>query len=99
VSTIPHSTTHNKARGSAMVKQAATAAEPHVSPWHEPTLEAERILMVDFASNQARAKKVAPSASREGDQIVADGVDKMYHQLAEIHIITTMQLAECARWR
>jgi hypothetical protein len=28
----------------------------------------------------------------------ADEVDKMYHQLAEIHAIVAMQLAECARW-
>jgi hypothetical protein len=27
-----------------------------------------------------------------------DGVDKMYHQLAEIHAITAVKLAECARW-
>jgi hypothetical protein len=28
-----------------------------------------------------------------------DGVDKLYHQLAEIHTIATAQLAECARSR
>jgi gamma-glutamylcysteine synthetase len=28
----------------------------------------------------------------------ADGVDKLYHQLAEIHTIAARQLAECARW-
>jgi hypothetical protein len=27
----------------------------------------------------------------------ADGVDKLYHQLAEIHAIIIMQLPECAR--
>jgi hypothetical protein len=31
--------------------------------------------------------------------ITVDRVDKMYHQLAEIHAITAVQLAECARWR
>jgi hypothetical protein len=41
-------------------------AQPRMSPRHEPALEAERILMVDFASTQARAKEVAPSTSREG---------------------------------
>jgi hypothetical protein len=55
---------------------------------------------------------VAPSASREGGQVeattakplsappllIVDGVDKMYHQLAEIHTITAAQLAECAHW-
>jgi hypothetical protein len=56
--------------------------------------------MVDFTSTQAQAKKVAPPASREGGQMEAtaakplsvspslttDRVDKMYHQLAEIHV-------------
>jgi hypothetical protein len=28
-----------------------------------------------------------------------DGVDKMYCQLAKIHAIAVVQLAECARWR
>jgi hypothetical protein len=31
--------------------------------------------------------------------LTADGVDKMYRQLAEIHAITATQLAECAHWR
>jgi hypothetical protein len=47
-------------------KQAATMVQPHVPPQHEPTLKAERILMVDFTSTQARAKEVAPPTSREG---------------------------------
>jgi hypothetical protein len=68
--------------------------------------------MVNFASTQARAKEVAPSTSHEEGEtkaiavkplstsppLTADGVDKMYRQLAEIHAITTVQLAECARW-
>jgi hypothetical protein len=67
--------------------------------------------MVDFTSTQAHAKEVAPPASCKGGQdeattkplnasppLTADGVDKMYHQLAEIHAIIAMQLAECARW-
>jgi hypothetical protein len=29
----------------------------------------------------------------------ADRVDKLYHQLVEIHAIATAQLAECTRWR
>jgi hypothetical protein len=33
-------------------------------------LEVERILMVDFASTQARAMEVAPLASHEGGQDV-----------------------------
>jgi hypothetical protein len=66
---------------------------------------------MDFTSTQARAKEVAPPPSREGGQmeftaakplsaspsLTADVVDKMYHQLAEIHAITAAQLAECAR--
>jgi hypothetical protein len=73
-------------------------------------LEVERILMVDFASTQAQAKEVAPSANREGDQteatvakppstsppLTTNGVDKMYHQLAEVHAIAATQLADCA---
>jgi hypothetical protein len=68
---------------------------------------------VDFTSTQARAKEVAPSASREGNPTEAavakppstspplsiDGVHKMYRQLAKIHTITAAQLAECAQWR
>jgi hypothetical protein len=69
-------------------------------------------MMVDFDSTQARAKEVSPSTSREGGQaevtttkppstspsLTVDGVEKMYHQLAEIHAIPTAQLVECARW-
>jgi hypothetical protein len=82
-------------------------------PRREPTPEVERILMVDFATTQARAKGVARSASREEGQTgtattktpssltspTTDRVDRMYRQLAEIHAITAVQLAECAHWR
>jgi hypothetical protein len=68
--------------------------------------------MMDFGSTEARAKEVAPPATREGGHmeaaaakplsasplLTADGVDKMYHQLVEIHAITAAQLAECTRW-
>jgi hypothetical protein len=30
--------------------------------------------------------------------LTTDGVDRMYHQLAEIHTIATAQLANCAGW-
>jgi hypothetical protein len=30
--------------------------------------------------------------------LIANVVDKMYHQLVEIHAITAAQLAECAHW-
>jgi hypothetical protein len=86
--------------------------QPHMSPQHGPTLEVERILMVDFNSTQPRAKEVAPSASCEGGQteaatakplstsplLTTDREDKMYRQLAEIQAIVTAQLEECARW-
>jgi hypothetical protein len=63
--------------------------------------------MVGFTSTQARAKEAAPSARCEGGQdedvatkplsastpLTAHQVDKMYHQLAEIHAIATAQLA------
>jgi hypothetical protein len=94
-------------------KQATTAAQLHELPWHEPTLEAESILMVDLATAQAQAKGAALSANCEEGQTKdavakplnaplppsADGVDMLYHQLAEIHAITATQLVECARWR
>jgi hypothetical protein len=84
-------------------KQTTTKAPSHESPWHEPLLEAERTLIVDFASTHARAKGVASSTSHEGGQPEAtaakplnaspppttDGVDKLYHQIAEIHAIAT----------
>jgi hypothetical protein len=68
--------------------------------------------MVDFTSTQAQAMEVAPPTSREGGQdeaaaakplsasppLTADGVDKMYHQLADIHAIAVAQLAEFACW-
>jgi hypothetical protein len=47
-------------------KQTTTIAPSHESPWHEPLLEAERTLIVDFASTHARAKGVASSTSHEG---------------------------------
>jgi hypothetical protein len=32
---------------------------------------------------------------RASPPLTTDGVDKMYHQLAEIHAIVTVQLVEC----
>jgi hypothetical protein len=68
--------------------------------------------MMDFASTLAHAKGVAPAASHgEGCAEAAaarplkasplctvDEVDKMYHQLVEIHATAAVQLAECAYW-
>jgi hypothetical protein len=88
--------------------QMTVAAVP---PQREPTPEAERILMVDFTTTQARAKVVAPYSERSRPGPLQPrlrvsylhqppmGVDRMYHQLVEIHTITTMQLAKCAHWR
>jgi hypothetical protein len=92
--------------------QATNMAWPREPPQHEPSLGVERILMMDFASTLAHAKGLAPAASREEGRAEAaaarppkalplptvDGVDKMYHQLAEIHAITAVKLAECAHW-
>jgi hypothetical protein len=47
-------------------KQATVVAQLHEPPRDEPTLRAERNLMVNFTTTQAHAKGVAPSANREG---------------------------------
>jgi hypothetical protein len=68
--------------------------------------------MMDYVSTPARAKGVAPLASHEEGYTeaatarppkasplpTADGVDKIYCQLAEIDAIAVVQLAECIRW-
>jgi hypothetical protein len=100
-------------RNKLIGKQAIVAAQPHEPSRHEPVLEVERILIVDFTTTQARAKGAALSANREGGQTetavakppnalpppFADGVDRLYHQLAETHTIATAPLVECACWR
>jgi hypothetical protein len=70
--------------------------------WREPVPETERIIMVDFAATQGWVKRVVPSANRVGGarprplqpkfkasylHPPSMGVDRMYHQLAEIHAI------------
>jgi hypothetical protein len=45
--------------------QAAATAQPCEPRWHKPSLRVERILMMDYASTQAQAKGVAPTASHE----------------------------------
>jgi hypothetical protein len=66
----------------------------------------ERILMVDLTATEAQANGLAPSINYERGQTetaaakppntlpppTTDGVDRLYHQLAEIHAITAMQL-------
>jgi hypothetical protein len=94
-------------------KQATATTQPHEPLWHEPVLEAERIIMVDFTATQAWAKVAAPSDNHKGSRPKAamakppnasppptiDGMDRLYRQLAEIHAIAAVQLAECTRWR
>jgi hypothetical protein len=60
--------------------------------------------MVDITTTQAQAEGAAPSTSHEGGQTMAtlatpvsalpplsaDGVDRQYRQLADIHGITTV---------
>jgi hypothetical protein len=73
-------------------------------------LRVERILMTDFASSQAQAKRVTPTVSYEEGHTEAaaaspmkasplpttDGVFRMYCQLMVIHAIAAVQLVECA---
>jgi hypothetical protein len=68
--------------------------------------------MVDLAATRAQAKGADPFFnSKEGQTKVnvakplnvlsppsIDGVDELYHQLAEIHVITVAPLVVCARW-
>jgi hypothetical protein len=65
--------------------------------------------MVDLTTIQAQAKGASPSVNRNKGQTEAaaakplnvlslppaDRVDKLYHQLVEIHNIAVEQLAEC----
>jgi hypothetical protein len=69
--------------------------------------------MLNFTSTQALAKELSPPVRRrearveatEGNStstsppLTANGLERMYHQLAEIHAIAAAQLVECARWR
>jgi hypothetical protein len=68
--------------------------------------------MVDFTFTQAQTEELAPLVGQGEAQVetvvakspgvspplTADEVDRMYRQLAEIHAITTAQLADCACW-
>jgi hypothetical protein len=85
----------------------------HAPPWHGPPPEVERFLMMDYVPTRARSKGVVCTPTRGWGQAeatlamalsvspppIADGVDKLYHQVAEIHAIATAQLPECAHWR
>jgi hypothetical protein len=70
-SACPCLATQHRAKDGAAVEQThrqeMTAADLLLElPWHERTTEVERILMVDFATTQARAKGAAPSANYDG---------------------------------
>jgi hypothetical protein len=89
--------------------QAVTVAMPHEPPQHEPPLRAGMIMMMDFTSSKAQTKRVAPTTSDEEGHTKAttdrplnaspppttNDVNKMYHQLVEIHALIVAQLAEC----
>jgi hypothetical protein len=68
--------------------------------------------MMDYTSTRARSKgafstpscgwgqaeAAAANALSASPPPTTDRVYKMYHQLAEIHAIATMQLTECTHW-
>jgi hypothetical protein len=74
---------------------------PHVPPRHETPPEVERILIMDYVPIRARSKGVVSTPNHGWGQAeaavatilsvspppTAGGVDKLYHQLAEIHPI------------
>jgi hypothetical protein len=72
-------------------KQVATMVQPPASPRHEPTLEAERILMVDITSTPARAKEMAPPTSREGGGAGRGHRDQAPKQVTSTHHIPSGQ--------
>jgi hypothetical protein len=47
---------------------------------------------------EAPAEAAAPKFPSTSPLLTTDGLDRIYHQLAEIHIVATMQLAECDHW-
>jgi hypothetical protein len=66
--------------------------------WTLPPLKLRPRRWLPLSATRGQAEAVVakpPSASRP---LIDDEVDKMYHQLVEIHSISTTQLAECACW-
>jgi hypothetical protein len=55
--------------------------------------------MLDLNATRAHAKGATPSANRKAGQTSANGVDRLYHQLVDIHTNATVQLMDCACWR
>jgi hypothetical protein len=54
--------------------------------------------MVYLNATRAHAKEATPSTNRKAGQTFVDGVDRLYHQLVEIHTIAIVQLTDCACW-
>jgi hypothetical protein len=87
--------------------QATIMTQSREPSRHKPSPGVDRILMMDFTSTPAHTKGVAPTANHEegcaeaarakhpkaSPPPIADGVDKMYRQLAEVHAITVVWLA------
>jgi hypothetical protein len=91
----------------------AVAATRPYEPSQQVTPIEERILMIDYTparawsegwvttprSRGALAEATMAKAMSFPPPPTGDEVDRLYHQLAEIHAIGAAQLAECARWR
>jgi hypothetical protein len=52
--------------------------------------------MVDVTSTQVQAGAAGAESSSRPPPLTVNGVPMMYHQLAGIHAIAAVQLAECA---
>jgi hypothetical protein len=91
--------------------QAATVASPSEPLQHEPPAK-KRILIIGYAATRARSEGALPPPRGQGSlakatmaramvsspPLTTDEVDRLYHQLTEIHSIGAAQLAECAHW-
>jgi hypothetical protein len=69
-------------------------ADPSEPLHYEPPPE-ERILTMDYVITQARS--LGPLLPPH-IQWAIDEVDKLYHELTEIHDICPTELAECTQW-
>jgi hypothetical protein len=104
---IDHPTPRRHGTGTLAAQAMMTILPQQAVLWHEPPLREERILMMDYAHVQAWGKGEALPTSHEGSLAMAattkalsasppptiNGVDRLYHQLVEIHAIATAQLA------
>jgi hypothetical protein len=76
----------------------AACAHEHKAPIKE------RILMMDYATTQAQSEGVISTPCHRWDLVEAihfsppptiDEMDRLYHQMVEIHAIGATQLVEC----